>query len=269
MRINLLHFASMNLFSQADIEQKVGSFLKKEPSGVLEILGPTASGKSGFSIHIAKWIEKKLGKKCEIISVDSRQIFRGCDISSAKITEEEKFGIPHYGIDIADPTETFSVVQFQKYAFEKIEEILSRGNVPILCGGTMLWLDAISENYIFTDNPNEKSTQCGKPLWPILKIGMHCSRNRLYERLNLRSIQMFKNGMIEETQEMLKKSVSRSTLTSFGYQEIAAFLEGKISKEKALELNQKRNRNYAKRQLTWWRGREDILWVYAEDIVYK
>ena len=258
----------MNLFSQADIEQNTLSFLKENPSGVLEIVGPTASGKTRFSIYISKWVEKNLGKKCEVISVDSRQIFRGCDISSAKITEKEMRGVPHYGLDIADPEETYSVVQFQQYAFEKIEEIQSRGNIPLLCGGTMLWLDAISENYVFTDDPDMKSTQRDIPRWPVLKIGMHWEREKLYKRLDLRSIQMFEKGMIEETQKLLKQPLSRSTLTSFGYQEIAAWIEGKTTQEEALLLNQKRNRNYAKRQLTWWRGREDIQWIDAETIQF-
>ncbi len=254
----------MDLFSQAEIEQSIYSFLKENPEGILEFLGPTASGKTGFSIYIAKWINQNFGKSCEIVSVDSRQIFRGCDVSSAKITKKEMQKIPHYGLDIADPTETYSVVQFQQYAFEKIKKIQSHGNIPILCGGTMLWLDAISENYIFTDDPEKKSTQRGEPHWPVLKMGMYWERKKLYERLNQRSIQMFADGMIEETKKMLQKNISRSTLTSFGYQEIAAWIEGKITKEEALLLNQKRNRNYAKRQLTWWRGREDILWVDTE-----
>lgn len=233
---------------------------------VIEILGPTASGKTGYSVFLAHWIEKNIGKKCEIISVDSRQVFRGCDISSAKITTEEMNGIPHYGLNIVEPKEVYSVVQFQQYAFEKIKEIHARGNIPILCGGTMLWLDAVSENYIFTDTPDAKSTQRGTPICPFLKIGMHWNREKLYKRLNLRSVKMFENGMITEAQKMLQKNSSKSALTSFGYQEIAAFLDEKLTKPEALALNQKRNRNYAKRQLTWWRGREDILWIDAENL---
>ena len=256
----------MNLFSQAEIQKKVAHFLEQTPDGVIEILGPTASGKTGFSISLALWIEKKIGKKCEIISVDSRQVFRGCDISSAKITTDEMKGVPHHGLDIADPEETYSVVQFQQYAFEKIKDILSRGKIPILCGGTMLWLDAVSENYVFTDDPKSKSTTKAPPLWPFLKIGLHWDRAKLYERLNQRSIQMFEGGMIEEAEKMLAQNLSRSTLTSFGYQEVAALIEGKLSLKEAIALNQKRNRNYAKRQLTWWRGREDVLWIDAESL---
>ena len=258
----------MNLFSQADIEQSIHSFLNENPTGILEILGPTASGKTSFSVYVTQWIKKNLEKTCEIISVDSRQIFRGCNISSAKVTKQEMQGILHHGLDIADPKETYSVVQFQQYAFEKIKEIHSRGNIPILCGGTMLWLDAISENYIFTDDPDEKSTQRGTPLWPVLKIGMHWNREKLYERLNQRSVQIFEEGIIKETKTMLNQSISRSILTSFGYQEITAWIEGNITQEEALLLYQKRNRNYAKRQLTWWRGRDDVLWINAEKIQF-
>lgn len=256
----------MKLFSQVEIQKRVLAFLKENKNGVLEILGPTASGKTGYSIFLAHWIEKNSGKKCEIISVDSRQIFRGCTISSAKITEEEAQGVPHHGLNIANPEETYSVVQFQTYAFKKIKEIIARGNIPILCGGTMLWLDAISENYIFTDDPDAKSTKRGKPQYPFLKMGMYWDRAKLYARLNLRSAKMFEGGMIEEAQEMLQKNISKSALTSFGYQEIAGFLDGTMTKTEALTLNQKRNRNYAKRQLTWWRGRNDIFWIDTENI---
>ena len=132
----------------------------------------------------------------------------------------------------------------------------------------MLWLVAISENYVFTDNPDIKSAERKAPRWPFLKIGMHWDRAILYDRLNQRSVQMFEGGMIEETQEMLTKKLSRSTLSSFGYQEITAWIAGETTKEEALSLNQKRNRNYAKRQLTWWRGREDVLWIDAEKIQF-
>lgn len=257
----------MNIFSQAEILDNVSDFLRNNPNGVLEIAGPTASGKTGFAVELALWVKKELGKKGEIISVDSRQVFKGCDISSAKVTEDEMKGVVHHGLNLVEPNEEYTVVDFQGYAFQKIEEIQSRGHVAILCGGTMLWLDAVSENYIFTDTPGEKSTKRGEPKWPFFKIGMHWDRAKLYDRLNLRSVQMFEGGMIEETEEMLKvPNLTRSTLTSFGYQEIQQMLEGTLTKEDALTLNQKRNRNYAKRQLTWWRGREDINWVDAESI---
>lgn len=251
----------MIVSSKQDIISLIQDFLQKNPDAVLEVLGPTASGKTAFVVELAH----QFGP-AEIISVDSRQVFKGFDVSSAKITHQEMRGIPHWGIDLVTPEEPFSVADFQAYAFEKIQEILDRGNRPILCGGTMLWLDAVSEHYIFSDSKEEKSTQKATPLWPFLKIGMHWDRAPLYERCNQRSVWMFENGLIEEVREIPERypQMTRSARTNFGYKEISAYLAGEISYDEALLLNQKRNRNYAKRQLTWWRGREDIVWVEGE-----
>lgn len=248
----------MHLHSKTGILQIAQSFLDQHPEGVLEVLGPTASGKTAFAVEIAH-----LFAPAEIISVDSRQVFTGFDVSSAKIIDQEKQGIPHWGIDLVTPEDPFSVADFQKYAFEKIVEIQARGHRPILCGGTMLWLDAISENYIFSDSKDEKSTQKAPPRWPFLKIGIHWDRASLYERCNQRAVWMFENGLINEVQHILQKypNMTRSARTNFGYGEVGEYLEGKISYQEALALNQKRNRNYAKRQLTWWRGREDLVWA--------
>lgn len=252
----------MNLFSKSEILQKVLAFCEQNPQGVLEILGPTASGKTDFTVEVAHFLEKSIGKKAEVIVVDSRQVYRECDISSAKITKEEMGGVVHWGSDLKNPDEDFSVFSFQQYAFEKIEEILDRGHIPILSGGTMLWLDAVSENYIFSDKKEDKSQEKGIPKWSFLKVGLHWEREVLYERINDRAVKQFENGLIEETAAILKKyKVSPSVMTSFGYTEIKDFLEGRISYESALMQNQKRNRNYAKRQSTWWRGRADILWM--------
>lgn len=263
-----LEVSSKNLNSPAEILNKSREFLIKNPRGIIEILGPTASGKTGYSIYLAKWIEKEFNQKCEIISVDSRQIFRDMDISSAKITEDEMQGIPHHGLDLCNPDKEFNVVAFQKYAFEKIAEIQARGNRVILCGGTMLWLDAVSENYIFTEEKGGKSTQKGEPRWGVLKIGMHWKRTRLYRRTDLRSKIIFDKGLIAETREILEKypNITKSALTSFGYIEISRYLAGEITLERALELNQQKNRKYAKKQLTWWRGRDDVHWLKAKDL---
>jgi tRNA dimethylallyltransferase len=125
----------------------------------------------------------------------------------------------------------------------------------------------VSENYVFSEEKSEKSTRKAPPRDPVLKIGIHWDRKVLYDRINARAEQQFEQGLIEETEKILKKyTLSRSALTSFGYREIQDFLDGRISRAEALAANQKRNRNYAKRQLTWWRGREDVLWVRGEDL---
>lgn len=248
---------NIQIFNKKEIFKRIRTFVTNNPQGVLEILGPTASGKTDYAIKVAK----KIGN-AEIISVDSRQVYQDIDISSAKISAEEMQGVPHHGIDLVSPDEDFSVYDFQQYAFHKIAEIHSRGNIPILCGGTMLWLDAVSEHYIFSENKNEKSIQKGTQKWSFLKIGLSWNREKLYERINARAVQQFYSGLIEETRQVLEKyQVTKSVFTSFGYQEIKAYLDGDIDYEEALAQNQKRNRNYAKRQLTWWRGRGDVVWI--------
>ena len=110
---------------------------------VLFILGPTAVGKTAVSVEIAKLFDG------EIISCDSVQIFRGLDVGSAKVTEEEKQRIPHHLIDIKEPTETFTSFQFVEEMKKKITEITSRGKLPIVVGGTSLYVKSLILNYNF------------------------------------------------------------------------------------------------------------------------
>lgn len=293
------------IYEPVVILERVKNFLTQHPNGVISILGATTSGKTGFSVYLAQWIEQHLGTKSEIISVDSRQIFRQINIASAKITDNEMKRIPHHGLDLIHPDQEFSAYEFQSYAFQKINEIQARKKIPLLCGGTMLWLDAITENYDFSDNPNQKSTTKKPPRFPTLKIGLYWERQKLYNRINLRSEQMFTNGLLTETQQLMrtyrmknypfkprlnkktaeqkkeqtiyssiknyikkklgiKPNMSASALTSFGYQELKPYFQKKITYQQALANNQQRNRQYAKRQLTWWRGRADVLWLNAE-----
>ena len=246
------------LHSKSEIFDHIDQFLQTNNNGVLEILGPTASGKTAFAIEVAK----RLGNG-EVLSVDSRQVYQDMRISSVMVSPQEMQGVPHHGLELVTPEQNYSVVDFQRYAFETIEQIQSRGNIPILCGGTMLWLDAVSENYIFAHQKEVKSTEKGASKWPFLKIGLHWDRNVLYGRINRRAGEQFEAGLMEETKTVLEKyNITKSAFTSFGYQEIKAYLDGEITYDEALAANQKRNRNYAKRQLTWWRGREDIVWLY-------
>ena len=249
-------------FSKPEIFVKIREFLSKNPSGVLEILGATGSGKTDFSIEVAGFLKSEFQRNSEIISVDSRQIFRGISVASAKISPTEMAGIPHHGLDLCEVGERFSVVDFQRFAFAKISEIQSHGAVPILCGGTMLWLDAISENYDFSADLTVKSTRKLPPRWKFLKIGVHRERAELYERLNSRTKLQFSSGLIEEVARLRAGGeMSHTAATAIGVEEVLDFLEGRISEEEAILRNQRRNRNYAKRQLTWWRGREDVFWV--------
>lgn len=114
---------------------------------LIVVCGPTATGKSDYAVELAKKING------EIISADSRQVYRGLDIGSGKITTEEMQGTPHHLLDVADPKDIFSVTEYQKLALEAIEEILSRGKTPIICGGTGLYIDAVVCGTVFPSVP--------------------------------------------------------------------------------------------------------------------
>ncbi len=117
---------------------------------LIVILGQTATGKSDFAVQIAKDING------EIISADSRQVYKGMDLGSGKITKKEMGGVPHYLLDIYSPSKVFTVNEFQKRAFKIIKEILAKGKVPIICGGTGFYIDAVVNGNIFPDVPPNK-----------------------------------------------------------------------------------------------------------------
>lgn len=110
-------------------------------SKIIVIIGPTASGKSALAVKLAKKFDG------EIISADSRQVYRGLDIGSGKITKREMKGVPHYLLDVADPRRTFTVSQYQKLGNKAIKKIVSRGKVSIICGGTGFYVDALIKNF--------------------------------------------------------------------------------------------------------------------------
>ncbi len=119
----------------------------KAKNKVLIILGPTGVGKSSLSVKIAKLY------KGEVISADSRQVYKYLDIGTGKITTKEMEGIPHHGLDLVSPKKTYSVVMYQKYALNKIKEIIKRGKTPIICGGTGFYIDAVVKNFILPAVP--------------------------------------------------------------------------------------------------------------------
>jgi len=114
---------------------------------VIVILGPTATGKSSLAVKIAKLYNG------EVISADSRQVYKYLDIGTGKITKKEMKGIPHYGLDLVSPKKTYSVLLYQKYALKKIKDILKRGKTPIICGGTGFYIDAVTQNFILPTVP--------------------------------------------------------------------------------------------------------------------
>ena len=274
---------------------------------VIAIVGPTASGKTQMAIDLAKEIDG------EVISADSRYIYRGFDIATAKPTKEEQDGVPHHLIDIVEPEYDYSVAEFSDDARKIIYEISSRGKTPIVAGGTGLYFRVLLENYdlprveanpqlreelelrekedllselkLLDPTSYEKlkesnkrrivralevirvlgipfSDACGikepefKVEWLTPKIN---SREELYERINLRVDKMVENGVIEETQALLKKHGRiKNFVDTIGYREILAYLDGEMSLEDALDKLKQHSRNYAKRQLTWFRRNPEL-----------
>lgn len=273
---------------------------------VFAVVGPTASGKTSFAIELAEKING------EIVSADSRLVYKGFDIGAAKPTLEERKGIPHHMIDIVEPEFDYSAGLYAEQAEEKIFEILSRGKTPVVAGGTGLYFRLLLENYdvpkvepdyelreklaeysyeelramLEKKDPSraaeieindkkkiiralELAEHLEKPLSEYKKdlkfdvewLGMNFPREELYERINKRVDIMVKEGLIEECEHLLKKHGRIKNLTcTIGYQEMIAYLDNQTSLEEAKEKLKQNTRNYAKRQLTWFRKNPLIKW---------
>ena len=282
---------------------------------VIAVVGPTASGKTSYAIELAQ----KLGG--EIVSADSRLVYKGFDIGTAKPTLEERSGIPHYMIDIVEPEVDYSVGLYADEAKKVIRNILSRGKVPIVVGGTGLYLNVLLMNYDLpgvepdyelreklrgADNLYEilpdldieaaktidkndrkkliraievvKST--GLPLsqvrgkkseeFEVEWFGLNFPRDILYSRINERVDLMVKNGLVEETEHLLKKHARiNNLLYTIGYQEMIAYLDGLLTLEDAMDKLKQNTRRYAKRQLTWFRKNPAIKWNFYPEKLKK
>ncbi len=282
---------------------------------VIAIVGATASGKTACSIELAKKLDG------EIISADSRLVYKGFNIGTAKPTIEEQAGIPHHIIDIVEPEFEYSAGLYKKDASAKIEEISKRGKIPIVVGGTGLYIDILLKNYelpqieankdlrdqlkqlgneelykellaldksaqeIIDKNDRKKIIRAieiikttGTPLnktrginespYEVEWIGKNFDRETLYSRIDKRVDIMVEMGLIAETRRLLERHGRTPNLVNtIGYREIIGYLDNLYSLDDALDLLKKNTRNYAKRQLTWFRRNEDIKWdVYPEKL---
>lgn len=233
------------------------------------ILGPTGSGKTGVSIKIAKAIGG------EIISADSRAIYKGMDIGTAKPNLEEQDKVPHYGLDLVEPGERFTVADWKKYAEEKIEDIRSRGKVPIIAGGTGLYIDALIYDYKFKGPTGEKigdfeQKTCSdrkEVKGNFLIIGVDANREELRSRLKQRIDKMFVQELYDEVKKLVQNYGWESgAMKSNIYEYAWDYLEGKLSLEEAKEKCFYEDWHLAKRQQTWFKRNHEIIWLELEKI---
>lgn len=228
---------------------------------VLVIVGPTGSGKTGVVIEIAK----KIGG--EIISADSRAIYKGMDIGTAKPSLEEQGNVSHFGLDLVEPGERFTVVDWKEYAEQKIEEIRNRGHVPIVAGGTGLYVDSLLFDYKFTDdvknNCSDRKNSCAN----FLIIGVKIDKKILRERLVRRVDMMFNQGLYDETKRLVKKyGWNSQAMKSNIYQFVWKYLQGSLSVEEAKIAAEIDDWHLAKRQITWFKRNKNIVWLPLEEI---
>jgi tRNA dimethylallyltransferase len=287
---------------------------KQDPLLVV-LLGPTASGKTALSLTLA---ERFNG---EIVSCDSVAVYRGMEIGTAKPSLAERARVPHHLIDIYSPDEHSTAGDYARLAREAIREITARNRLPIVTGGTGLYLRALLDGLFAgpqrsqelrarlershgrhgagwlhrvlsrldsesaarihaNDTPKliraiEVSLAARQPMseaWKegreplrgfrILRIGLDPSRNELYQRINNRAARMFSDGLIEETRALIDKyGESPRVFDSLGYRQARALLRGQISLQIAVAAAQQGHRNYAKRQMTWFRREPDVHWL--------
>ena len=285
---------------------------------VLVLVGPTASGKTRLAVELAK------EHNGEVVSADSMQIYRRMDIGTAKPTAEEMEGIPHHMIDVADPEEDFSVARYVEMAAACVDDILARGKLPIVAGGTGLYVDSLLSGRTFAAfspesslrqelegelaerggeamlaelaqvdpeaagrlHPNDhkrivralevyrstgktisqhnRETRSLPPRYQALTIGLNFQdRADLWARIDARVEQMAAAGLEREVRELLASGLppTCTAMQAIGYKEFVAAVEGEMTWREAEELVKLRSRQYAKRQITWFKRNPDTHWL--------
>jgi tRNA dimethylallyltransferase len=280
------------------------------------VLGPTASGKTSLSVALGERFDG------EIVNCDSVAMCRDFEIGTAKPTYSERFRVPHHLLDCVEPVCHITAGEYARQARAALEQIKIRGRLPIVAGGTGLYLRALLEGLFpgpqrseelrrrlrdraairgshhlhrmlgRLDRPAAQKIHANDTskliraievclsarkkmteLWQergrdplsgfrILRLGLNPVRQALYERINQRAQQMFEAGIIEETQRLLEKHGQGAVpLSALGYKQALQFLRGEVTREQALEAAQQAHRNYAKRQMTWFRREPEVRWL--------
>lgn len=288
---------------------------------VVAVVGPTASGKTDLAIAIAQHFGG------EVVSADSMQIYRGMDIATAKPTPAEMQGIPHHLIGFQEPENPFSVAEYAALAHAAIREVLDRGKLPVLAGGTGLYVDSVLHDLRFSEirgdeqlraelvryaqeygnpalwerlrsvdpetaaalHPNNlgrviraievyretgvtmaehQRRSRGRSRYAAVKIGLNCrDREWLYDRINRRVDRMLERGLLEEAREFRERSAvyGMTAVQAIGYKELDGYFDGTLALAEAVENLKRSTRQYAKRQLTWFRKDPAIHWFYPDE----
>lgn len=283
----------------------MASVAQKSELPLIVIVGPTASGKTELAIRIAK----EFGG--EIISADSRAVYKGLSIGTAKPSKDEQQGVPHWGIDVARPDERFTAADFKEYAVQKIAEIRARGHIPLLVGGTGLYIDAVVYDFQFPQIDNvvevrsrlmmrtneELIEYCNKnniklpynfhnkrhlvsqilrkgevqkcgyaPRDNTVIVGIATEKSTLDERIKLRAKQIFASGVIDEAVAVAAKyGWDNEAMSGNIYPLIKQYLEGRLTELELQERFAIKDRQLAKRQVTWFKRNEHITWLSLED----
>lgn len=288
---------------------------------IIVVAGPTATGKTKLAVSLAK----RFGG--EVISADSMQIYKGMDIGSAKPTPEETEGVKHWLIDEVEPDTPFSVAEYVARAKAYISDIAARGRLPIIAGGTGLYISSLIDNVQFTEGKtdfalreelftlaqergdetlhamlteidpeaartihpnnrkrvvraieifkttgvtmteqNARSKAEPSPYEPVM-LALTAEREILYDRINRRVDKMAEAGLIDEVRRLRSAGLTADmqSMQGIGYKEVFTYLDGSCGEKECLELVKKNSRNYAKRQLTWFRRDKRYAWFDCMD----
>lgn len=287
---------------------------------VLTIVGPTASGKTRLAVELARHFNG------EVVSCDSMQIYRHMNIGTAKPTVEEMAGVPHHMLDVADPDENYSAARYVEQASACVDDILSRGKLPVIAGGTGLYRDALLAGRTFaafsgtyreelqrranagelpqlyedlkridpdraeklhladekriiraleiwyetgkTMTEHDEESRLQPPRYEAVSIGLSfSSRENMWNRIDLRVDEMMTAGLVAEVQSLLERGIPPkcTAMQAIGYKEMICALENNRSPEEAAAEIKLRSRQYAKRQLTWFRRDPSIRWFLWEN----
>lgn len=269
---------------------------------IIVVVGPTGVGKTKMSVKLAKKFNGI------VVNADSMQFYKGLNIGTAKVREEEKEGIPHYLFDIVSVEEMYTIYDYQRDLRNFISE--HQDENIILVGGSGLYIKAGLYDYEFLPekdnnqyedktneelyelvckidpnteihphnrprlirrlNKNSVSLNKDKLLYDACFIGLTTSREELYNRIDKRALEMIDAGLIEEVKSFYEQNIrSKAIMTGIGYKELYDYFDGNITKEEAISLIQKRSRKYAKRQYTWFKNQMDIAWFDVDFLNFE